>query len=191
MIYLSYVPLLSTRIGMVRPPEEKQNLLNMILEASHSYPIQAIGWMSETETESFPVLFLPHAHEIQKHMQDWAADKTDKYFTLVWQAHGKGYTLVILPDFNRSARRYHATKGTDTPLTILGHLFPYRVDTSVDFRTHFLEGKTSIKVGFSEKAPRDDGTLEKLSCLKMRVSPFEALPADQKALVAAHFPTQH
>jgi len=191
MILLSYVPLLTPKLGIVRPPEEKQNLLDMMIDAARAYPIQAVGWMRKTEVESFPVLFMPHAQEIQEHMEDWSGDKPAKYFTLVWQTHGRGYTLVILPDFNKSARRYHAARGTNVPLTILGHLFPYRVDHSVDFEARFLENKSFVDVGFSEKPPKEDGSLEKLSTLKMKVSSFESLSGEERSIVAAHFQIQH
>jgi hypothetical protein len=191
MILMSYVPLGSDKIGTIWPLEKKQKLLESIFEAAKAYPITAIGWMLEEGHHAYPVLILPHALEIAEHMREWAGRKTEKYFTLVWQAQEAGYAITILPDFDKSARRYHAATGRQDSFTILGHVFPYKVPKSDGFNPAYLEGRTTIDVGFLPAMPKPGEVPEHCETVRMRVCPFAALPADLQALVRPNFQTTH
>ena len=191
MIFISYIPMLTSSIGSVRPAEDKDRILKMLTEASEEYAIQAIAWMPLDKTDAYPILIVPHAKDIRDHMVKWADGKTKKYFTLVWDSDGSGYTIAILPNFHRSARRYHTKKQNKSSLTILGHIFTHFVTRSESFRASFLEDKETIRVGFSPRLPNEHGILSHFYELEMKVRHLSELELEDREIMLPYFQITH
>jgi hypothetical protein len=181
MLFVSYVPLLTDVKGFVRTPDHKEKLIEMLTEASHSYRIEAVVWALEeygTGTRPYPVFLVQHASEICQHLVEWSGGKPAKYFTLVWRPNGKGYDLALVPDFDKSARRYHKITGDKSALTILGHLFLYQAAQS-HLNLVDLEGRNHIKLGWTSKV-NEDATLADYSEVTVRFANWNSLPKEEQ-----------
>lgn len=190
MILVSYIPLLTPPAGIVKPPEEKEDLVRMLNDAAESYPIQAIAWIQDRD-HFYPLLIMPYALEIQRHILKWSGNKPENYFTFVWNTLGpNGYSVALLPNFEKSARRWRALNNSQERITVLGHLFTYSVTQSAgSFSRHLLEGLERIRVGFTSKIPTLDTDLEDYSEITMRVRNYAALNAEERGMLAPYFTT--
>lgn len=190
MLFISYVPLLSDPIGMTTPLDKKETIMEMLLDASKEYVIQQVAWVPESDGKAHPTLILPHAKKIRDHMLEWSDRDPKRYFTLVWQSFEQGgYTLVILPDFERSARRFHTRKGVKAELTIVGHVFTYYVKESDSFNSSFLSNRKDITIGFGEKI--ENNQVIKYSDLCMKIKHISELSRDEKKSVEVYLKVNH
>lgn len=180
-LFISYVPMLSSVIGSIRPIGEKEKVTEMLTEAAREYSIQMVAWVPETDGLAYPILVIPHAKSICDHMIEWAEGKTKKYFTLVWSHREKAYAVLILPNFEKSARRFHTKRCNNQPLTIIGHIFTYHVMSSESFDPKFLR-RDSIKVGFTSKI-NEDNKVDDYAELEMRVKNVSELKGDELEII--------
>lgn len=181
MLFVSYVPLLTDVKGLIWPPEEKDNLMQMLTEASQSYRIEMVAWALEdyhSKTRPYPVLIVPFARDICEHLLEWSGHKPEQYFTLVWRSNGQGYDLVLVPNFEKSVRRYHLITGDSRTLTILGHMFLYQAgESQLDLKA--LEDRSKIRLGWATKV-LPDGNLEDYAEINVRCKNYSELPKDEQ-----------
>jgi hypothetical protein len=189
MLFLSYVPLLTSARGGVRPPEEKESLIQMLTEASQSYRIEGVAWALEehhTGTRPYPVFLVQHASDICNHLVQWSEGRPESYFTLVWRPNGQGYDLALVPNFQKSARRYQSHSGGRSPeFTILGHIFLYQAQSQLDLQT--LENRPRIRLGWASQMT--DGSLEDYAEVTVRCRKWSLLPKDEQENLAKYWIT--
>lgn len=163
-LFISYVPLLGGSTGIIKPLEEKQRVLDMLLEASQEYVIDRVEW-AQTENGTIPVLILPYAKEIQNHMLEWSDYKPKQYFSLVWNSTKSGeLSIILLPNFGKAVRRYSNKYANKDLLMILGHIFTFYTESCEGFRREIFSEKNSIEVGFSATSMEDFVSMEMKVC---------------------------
>jgi hypothetical protein len=185
-MFLSYVPLLTTPKGILKPLSEKDTIYQMLAEASKEYPIEKVAWTIYGKTYN-PVFIMPHAKEVAMHMEEWAQGATQAYFTLVWLKTGStGYNLALLPNYDKSLRRFrvHNPKHpTSPPLTIMGHTFLYMVQES-QFPIEKLVDQNSTTIGFATGiSPEGEVDVTNYHELKVKCRSYKQLtPYEQDIL---------
>lgn len=161
--------------------------MEMLIDASHAYRIEAVAWALEEHnggTRPYPVFIVKHAKDICDHIVLWSGNKPDNYFTLVWRENGQGYDLALLPDFDKSARRYHALSGDKTQLTILGHIFLYQAAQSqLDLRQ--LQNRYKIRLGWGTGINETD--VENYAEVTVRLRHLRELDKDEQETVSRYW----
>lgn len=160
-IVISYVPMLGFELAeklklagkiQIELPEQLVQVKELVDAKMGRYGVQGIAWSwNPAQSETGATLILSKASQVFKHLNEWAENHPEEWFTFFWEMHGKGgYSAGIFPRLDKSYQRYKKAAGLPDggqATCIFGYL-GQQVKLSGHLEESRLQGQDFIDVSF-------------------------------------------
>lgn len=115
-LFVSYWPLYGTQSDRQTAPSDPQELIEHLKADFPDGKVEGCTWMFWPPGQQgvlTPVFIVPDAHRIADHLVAWSENDPSQWFELNVVNHQGGYAVLLMPEVEKSVKRWKARQHAD------------------------------------------------------------------------------